>query len=192
MAETPSTMVPVGTPAPDFALPDPNGVVHTLSDFAASPTLVVVFACNHCPFVLHIGAQLGEVADELIAMGAAVVAINSNDADAYPADSPPHMRTFAEENGWHFPYLVDETQQVAHAYGAACTPDFFVYDAERRLAYRGQFDDARPSKPTPVTGDDLVRAVTRVVAGEPAGEPQHPSMGCNIKWRPGNQPLGER
>lgn len=187
MVATESTMVPVGTPAPPFALPDPSGVVVSLGDHAGQP-IVVAFVCNHCPYVVHVADRLGEVADELQDLGVAIVAVNSNDADAYPDDAPMAMTAFSRLHDWTFPYLVDSDQSVAHAYRAACTPDFFLFDAEHRLAYRGQFDDARPKNDEPVTGADLLAAARAVVAGQPAPEPHHPSMGCNIKWRPGNEP----
>jgi peroxiredoxin len=183
-----STMLPLGTPAPDFELPDAGGRVWALHDFDEAPVLVVAFVCNHCPFVRHIGHRLGQLAAEWTAAGAAVVAINSNDTDAYPDDAPPRMVETAAEWGWSFPYLVDADQSVATAYRAACTPDFYVFDAGRRLVYRGQFDDARPSNDVPVTGADLDAAVRAALAGEEPPAEQHPSIGCNIKWRPGNEP----
>ena len=181
-------MVPLGTPAPDFDLPDAHGAHHNLGDFTGFPVLVVMFLCNHCPFVKHIGRELGLITQRLAAKGVAVVGINANDTDAHPDDAPEHMVTTARGYGWDFPYLVDATQEVAKAYHAACTPDFFVYDADRRLAYRGQFDGARPGNDVPVTGEDLVAAVGALLAGGTPPEPQLASMGCNIKWRPGNEP----
>lgn len=188
MVSVASTMLPLGTPAPDFALPDVAGDVHRLEDFAAAPALVVAFLSNHCPYVRHIRARLGQVAQELGARGVAVVGMNSNDTDAYPDDRPEVVAQVAEEVGWRFPCLVDESQDVAKAFRAACTPDFYVFDGDRRLAYRGQFDDARPKNDEPVTGADLVAAVDAVLAGRPVPEPQRSSLGCNIKWRPGNAP----
>jgi len=188
MARVPSTMVPLGTPAPDFDLPDATGVHHRLGDLAGAPVLVVAFVCNHCPFVKHLGREFGLVSQRMAARGVAVVGINSNDTDAHPDDGPEHMVTTARGWGWDFPYLIDADQSVATAYRAACTPDFFVYDADRRLAYRGQFDDARPGNDVGVTGASLSAAVNALLRGEPVPEPQHPSMGCNIKWRPGNEP----
>jgi peroxiredoxin len=188
MAATASTMLPLGTEAPDFELPDPDGKIHRRDDNASAPALVVAFICNHCPYVVHIRREWATVASELQDRGVAVVAIAANDVDAYPQDGPKGMAEEAREYGYTFPYLFDETQQVAQAYRAACTPDFYVFDRDRKLAYRGQFDDSRPGNGTPVTGADLKAAVDAVLAGKPAPEDQRPSMGCNIKWRPGNEP----
>ena len=181
-------MLPLGTPAPEFDLPDASGAHHRLADFEAAPVLLVAFLCNHCPFVKHLGREFGLITQRMAAKGVAVVGINANDTDAYPDDAPEHMLTTARGWGWDFPYLLDTDQSVAKAYRAACTPDFFVFDAERRLAYRGQFDDSRPGNEVPVTGASLNAAVNALLKGEPVPEPQHPSMGCNIKWRPGNEP----
>lgn len=188
MVSVASTMLPLGTPAPDFALPDVAGDVHRLEDFAAAPALVVAFLSNHCPYVRHIRARLGQVARDLEARGVAVVGVNSNDTDAYPDDRPEVVAQVAQEVGWRFACLVDGDQAVAKAFRAACTPDFYVFDQDRRLAYRGQFDDARPGSDEPVTGADLVAAVDAVLAGRLVPEPQRASLGCNIKWRPGNAP----
>ena len=188
MARVESTMLPLGTHAPDFDLPDAFGLRHQRADFDGSPALLVMFICNHCPFVKHLGRELGLLTQSLMAKGAAVVAINANDIETYPDDAPEHMVTTARAYGWDFPYLLDTDQSVAHAYRAACTPDFFVFDAERRLTYRGQFDPSRPGNDVPVTGVDLRAAVNATLAGRPVDEPQWPSMGCNIKWRPGNEP----
>jgi peroxiredoxin len=188
MARVESIMLPLGTPAPPFDLPDATGVHHRSDDLSGAPALVVVFMCNHCPFVKHIARELGLITQRLMAKGAAVVGINANDVDAYPDDGPEHMLSRARAYGWDFPYLLDADQSVAHAYRAACTPDFFVFDAERRLGYRGQFDGARPGNDVAVTGADLKKAVEAVLAGQPVPEPQLPAMGCNIKWRPGNEP----
>lgn len=188
MAATPSTMLPLGTPAPDFALPDPHGVTHRLADAGDSRAVVVMFLCNHCPFVKHIARELGLVTQRFAAQGAAVFGINSNDIEAYPDDGPEQMATMARAHGWDFPYLLDEDQSVAKAYAAACTPDFFVFDQNRNLAYRGQFDSSRPSNDVPVTGEDLARAAKAILAGETVAGEQVASMGCNIKWRPGNEP----
>jgi peroxiredoxin len=188
MAATPSTMLPLGTDAPAFALPDTDGRTVSRDDFAASPALLVMFICNHCPYVKHLRGALGDLAREYAPRGAAVVAISANDAERYPNDSPEAMRREKAEAGWTFPYLYDESQEVAKAYGAACTPDFFLFDAARKLAFRGQFDDSRPSNGRPVTGADLRAALDAVLAGRaPAGE-QTPSVGCGIKWKPGNEP----
>jgi len=188
MVATASTMLPLGTPAPNFRLSDPHGTTVALEDFAGAPALVVAFICNHCPYVKHIAPRFAEVGAELQGRGVAVVAINSNDAESYPDDAPDAMARESEQRGYTFPYLVDADQSVAMDYRAACTPDFFVFDADCKLAYRGQFDDSRPSKSTPITGADLLTAVHRVLAGEPAGDDQKASMGCNIKWKPGNEP----
>jgi peroxiredoxin len=192
MVTTASTMLPLGTEAPDFELADPAGTKYGRDDFADAPALVVAFICNHCPYVQHIRGRWAEAASDLQARDVAVVGINSNDPDAYPADSPAAMATEVDRYGYTFPYLFDETQEVAKAYRAACTPDFYVFGADRRLAYRGQFDDSRPSNGKPVTGADLTAAVDAVLAGQPVPEPQHPSMGCNIKWKPGNEPAYAR
>jgi len=188
MARTPSTMLALGTRAPDFSLPDYDGRQHALQDMAAAPALLVAFICNHCPFVRHVRNEFAAFAREYRARGLAVVAINSNDLEAYPQDGPDAMRAEATELGYEFPYLVDATQAVAKAYRAACTPDFFLFDAQRRLVYRGQFDDSRPGNGRPVTGADLRAAVDRTLAGDAPGPDQSPSLGCNIKWRPGNEP----
>jgi peroxiredoxin len=183
MAETPSTMLPLGTPAPDFRLPDTDGKMVGRDDFKDAPALLVMFICNHCPFVKHIRAGLAQFARNYQGRGLAVVAINSNDVANYPEDSPAKMAKEKHAAGYIFPYLYDETQQVAKAYHAACTPDFFLYDRARRLIYRGQFDSSRPSNGRPVTGADLCAAVDAVLAGTPAPAEQKPSIGCNIKWK---------
>ena len=188
MARTSSTMLPLGTPAPDFRLPDFAGRTHSLADVTYGRALLVVFICGHCPFVRHLRGEFARYAREYGAKGLAVVAINSNDLAAYPQDGPDGMRAEAAELRYDFPYLLDETQAVAHAYRAACTPDFFLFDADRRLAYRGQFDDSRPGDGQPVTGADLRAATDAVLAGRPPGASQKPSVGCNIKWKPGNAP----
>jgi peroxiredoxin len=188
MALTPSTMLPLGTPAPDFQLPDPAGRRVARDDFAAVPALLVAFLCNHCPYVKHLRAGFAAFAKEYGARGLAIVAINSNDYAEYPEDAPARMAEEAKRAGYAFPYLVDEEQSVAKAYRAACTPDFFLFDAQRRLAYRGQFDDSRPGNRIPVTGHDLRAAVDAVLAGRAAPAEQKPSIGCNIKWRPGREP----
>ena len=188
MARTPSTMLALGTRAPDFSLPDHDGKRHAMQDFAAAPALLVAFICSHCPFVRHVRAEFAAFARDYRARGLAVVAINSNDLVAYPQDGPDAMRAEAAELGYEFPYLVDATQEVAKAYRAACTPDFFLFDAQRRLVYRGQFDDSRPGNGRPVTGADLRTAVDQTLAGRAPGPDQLPSLGCNIKWRPGNEP----
>jgi peroxiredoxin len=189
MVEVNSTMLPLGTEAPPFSLPDPDGRRWSLDEIAAGKRgVLVVFLSNHCPFVRHLATVLGEVARDLADREVAVVGINANDVTAYPDDAPERMAEFAAANGWSFPYLFDESQEVAKAYRAACTPDFFLFDADRRLVYRGQFDDSRPGRPDPVTGADVRRAVDALLAGDPPLEEQRPSIGCNIKWRPGNEP----
>ncbi|SRR5581483_11159041 len=179
-----SNMVPLGVPAPDFNLPNIDGSMVSLSDFASSPVLLVTFVCNHCPFVVHVKDELRKLYDDYHAKGVAIVAINPNDVDAYPEDSPENMRQKARDWGWKFPYLFDESQQVAKAYKAACTPDTFIYDAQRKLAYRGQLDESRPTNGVPVTGKDVRRALDALLAGEKPDENQQPSMGCSIKWKP--------
>ncbi len=188
MARTPSTMLDLGTEAPAFTLPDFDGNLHSLGDFGAAPALLVAFICSHCPFVRHIREEFARMVREYQPRGLAVVAINSNDLDAYPQDGPDGMRDEARTVGYSFPYLVDTTQAVAQAYRAACTPDFFLFDAVRRLAYRGRFDASRPATDVPVTGVDLRAAIDEVLAGRPPRIEQRPSLGCNIKWRPGNEP----
>lgn len=192
MARTESTMTALATPAPDFALPDAvSGRTVRLSDFATAEVLVVMFICNHCPYVKHVRDELARFGRDMAKTGrVSVVAISSNDIQTYPQDAPPEMRREALEAGYTFPYLFDETQEVAKAYGAACTPDFFVYDRARRLAYRGQLDDSRPKveHPAPVTGRDLRAAVTALLEGRSPSSDQRPSLGCNIKWKPGNEP----
>ena len=188
MARTPSNMVELGTAAPSFSLPDPTGRIASLDDVPAGEPVLVVFLSNHCPFVKHLRHPLAEFGREYIPRGLHMFGINSNDVEAYPADSPELMAVEIEEAGYPFPYLFDETQAVAKAYVAACTPDFFLYDGERKLAYRGQFDSSRPSLDVPVTGADLRAAVEAVLSGEAPGAEQRPSVGCNIKWKAGNAP----
>jgi len=188
MAAINSTMLPLGTPAPDFRLPDPSGRVVTRDDSARAPALLVMFICNHCPYVKHIRSGLAAFARDYEPRGLAIVAINSNDVHAYPDDRPEKMADEVREAGYIFPYLFDESQVVAKAYRAACTPDFFLFDRERRLVYRGQFDDSRPGNGRPVSGADLRRAVDAVLAGRAPAPDQRPSIGCSIKWRPGTAP----
>lgn len=188
MAQTPSTMLELGTPAPDFSLPEPaTERTVSLSDFAGKP-LLVAFLCNHCPFVLHIKDVFAAFAQEYQERGLAVVAINANDVANYPADAPDKMAQMARESGFMFPYLYDESQQVAQAYRAACTPDFFLFDADHRLVYRGRFDGATPGNDEPVTGMDLRAAADALLEGTPMPQDQRPSIGCNIKWKAGNEP----
>lgn len=184
----PSSMLPLGTLAPPFTLPDSSGAPHSIAEASAAPALVVCFICNHCPYVKHIADQLATVTGDFIDRGIEVVGINSNDVEAYPDDRPEQMAIEAIQRGYRFPYLYDESQAVARAYQAACTPDFYLFDGQRRLVYRGQFDSSRPSSDQPVTGAHLVAAVEAVVAGEPPLADQVPSLGCSIKWRSGNEP----
>jgi peroxiredoxin len=190
MARTESSMLPLGTPAPPFQLPDTTGKMVSLYDFQDAPALLVMFICNHCPFVQHVRAGIARFAREYQAKGLAVVAINSNDVEAYPDDRPERMALEVRSAGYTFPYLFDDSQAVAKAYHAACTPDFFLFDRGRRLVYRGQFDDSRPGNERPVTGADLRAAVDAVLAGRPVSADQRPSVGCGIKWKPGNEPGG--
>ncbi|MEI7935684.1 MAG: thioredoxin family protein [Verrucomicrobiota bacterium] len=183
-----STMLPLGTQAPDFRLPDPGGKVVALSDFKSAPALLVVFMCNHCPYVKHLRDGLAQLARDYRSRGVAVVGINSNDVANYPADSPAKMAAEAAAAGYTFPYLYDETQAVAKAYRAACTPDLYVFDQDQRLVYRGQFDDSRPGSGVPATGKDVRAALDAVLAGKAVLPNQKPSIGCNIKWKPGNEP----
>ncbi len=185
---TPSTMQELGIKAPDFTLPDPTGKMYSLADQPISKGLLVIFMCNHCPYVLHILQMLVEKMREYQEQGVTVIAINSNDFSAYPDDNPANMAFYSKTHGYTFPYLVDEEQQVAKVYGAACTPDFFLFDAEKKLVYRGQFDSARPGNSKPVTGADLSQAIDLLVAGKEISMEQKASMGCNIKWKPGNEP----
>jgi peroxiredoxin len=188
MALTPSTMLPLGTVAPDFTLPDTSGKHISLTDFKDRAALVVVFMCNHCPYVVHIRAGLAQLARDYAPKNVGLVGINANDVKNYPADSPAKMKAEADAAGYIFPYLYDETQAVAKSYRAACTPDIFLFDRGRRLVYRGQFDASRPGNGIPVTGKDLRAALDAVLAGRTTSEFQVASMGCNIKWKPGNEP----
>jgi peroxiredoxin len=183
-----STMLPLGTMAPGFRLPDTGGKLVSVQDFARAPALLVVFMCNHCPYVKHIRSGLAQLARDYQPRGVAMAGINSNDVANYPADSPAKMAEEAKAAGYIFPYLYDETQEVAKAYRAACTPDFYLFDQDQRLVYRGQFDDSRPGSGMPVTGKDLRAALDAVLAGKPVSSNQKTSIGCNIKWKPGNEP----
>ncbi|MGE5127416.1 MAG: thioredoxin family protein, partial [Betaproteobacteria bacterium] len=183
-----STMLELGTPAPDFRLPDTDGRVVSLADFAGRRALLVMFLCNHCPFVKHVQAELARLAREYQQRGVGVVAISSNDVAQYPEDGPAAMKAEKERAGYAFPYLFDETQEVAKAYRAACTPDLYLFDGERRLAYRGQLDDSRPGNGVPVTGADLRAALEAVLANREPDPKQRASVGCNIKWKPGHEP----
>lgn len=197
MALTESTMLDLGSPAPDFLLPSTEGGNVSLNDFAGAKALVVLFICNHCPYVIHIAPALSKLAKEYMAKDIAFVAINSNDVRAYPADSFEKMKVEKAKRDYPFRYLIDESQEVAKAYNAACTPDLYVFDQQQKLVYRGQFDDTRPhrissgnydSSNTPPNGADLRRTLDLILADQPVPEHQYPSMGCNIKWKPGNEP----
>ena len=188
MVLTPSTMLPLGTRAPDFRLPATDGSFVSRDDFTGAPALVVMFICNHCPYVKHIREGLAEVAAEYMRKGVRFVAINSNDVEKYPDDSPAKMAEEAAAANYPFPYLFDEDQSVAKAYRAACTPDIYIFDENLELEYRGQFDGSRPGSDVPVTGYDLSAALDAVLDGRPPSEDQVPSIGCNIKWKPGNEP----
>ena len=188
MPATPSTMAPLGTKAPDFRLPDTDGKQVSLADFADAPALLVAFICNHCPFVKHIQTAFTKLAKESQAKGVAVVAISSNDVANHPDDSPAKMAEEKKAAGYSFPYLYDESQQVAQAYRAACTPDFFLFDKDRKLVYRGQMDASRPGNGKPNDGADLRTALDAVLAGKKPSPEQIASIGCNIKWKAGNEP----
>ena len=181
-------MLPLGTTAPDFQLPDTDGKTVSLADFKDKAALIVIFMCNHCPYVIHIREGLAQLARDYAPHGVGMVGINANDVDNYPADSPAKMKEEVKAAGYTFPYLYDETQAVAKAYRAACTPDIFLFDQNRRLVYRGQFDASRPGSGVPVTGKDLRAALDAVLAGQSVSEQQTASMGCNIKWKAGNEP----
>ncbi|MGH9326423.1 MAG: thioredoxin family protein [Terriglobia bacterium] len=188
MAATPSTMLPLGTKAPNFNLPEPQGKIVSSDDFKGAPALLIVFICNHCPYVKHIRAEFAELAEEYQAKRVGIVGINSNDFENYPDDRPEKMAEEIKQVGYTFPYLYDENQEVAKAYRAACTPDFFLFDGNRSLVYRGQFDDSRPGNAHPVTGSDLRAALDAVLARRVVPPQQKPSLGCNIKWKRGNEP----
>ncbi len=188
MVKTASTMLPLGTTAPAFSLPDTSGKTVSLADFAQGKGFVVIFMCNHCPFVIHIRDELVKFAKEYQKKGIGVVAINSNDVAHYPDDSPARMAEDARKYGYTFPYLNDETQEVAQAYTAACTPDIFLFNQDRKLVYRGQFDSSRPESGIPVTGTDLRAACDALLAGKPVSDKQRASIGCNIKWKSGGAP----
>jgi len=188
MVKTASTMLPLGSQAPDFSLPNIDGATVSLEKFAGKEGLLVMFICNHCPFVVHLCDDLAAFAQEYQEKGLGVVAISSNDVENYPQDGPEKMKQEAAARGYTFPYLYDESQEVAKAYHAACTPDFFLFDRDQRLVYRGHFDDSRPDSGIPVTGADLRAACDAVLAGQDVRADQKPSIGCNIKWKPGNEP----
>lgn len=188
MTLTPSKMIELGSEAPEFRLPDTDGNMVSLADFESHKGLVVVFMCNHCPYVKHIRHALADFARRNAPSGIGVVGINSNDVSTHPADSPQKMREEVETVGYTFPYLFDESQEVAKSYQAECTPDFFLFDESKSLVYRGQFDGSRPGNDVDVTGSDLQAAVDALLSGKPPLENQVPSVGCNIKWTPGNEP----
>lgn len=184
MAATPSTMLPLGTIAPDFRLLDTrSNTLLSLADIKGTEATVIMFICNHCPFVKHVNVQLVQLAQDYISNGVGFVAISSNDAENYPEDSPAKMKEYAENLGYPFAYLYDESQEVARAYQAACTPDFYVFDAQNALVYRGQLDDSRPSNALPVNGSDIRAALDALLTKQPVSEMQKPSIGCNIKWK---------
>jgi len=188
MVATNSTMLPLGTRAPEFSLPDTEGKTVSLSDFKDARAVLIVFMCNHCPFVKHIINELVKLIKEYQRKGVAAAGINSNDVESHSEDSPEMMAKTAKEKGFTFAYLYDETQEVAKAYQAACTPDFFLFDKDRKLVYRGQMDDSRPGNGVPITGKDLRAALDAVLKGGKVPAKQKPSMGCNIKWKKGNEP----
>jgi peroxiredoxin len=188
MSRTASTMLPLGTIAQNFRLPDTEGNHVSLEDYKDAPALLVIFMCNHCPFVKHILDDLVGLILEYQAKGLAVVAINSNDVESFQEDRPERMAELAREKDFTFPYLYDETQEVAKAYHAACTPDFFLFDVDRKLVYRGQMDDSRPGNDIPITGADLRAALDAVLEGKEVPANQKPSIGCNIKWKTGTDP----
>ncbi len=188
MSVTPSNKIPLKTKAPDFQLKDTNGNIVNMEDFKDKKGLLVAFICNHCPFVIHIITSFTKIAKDIQEKGIGVVGINSNDTISYPEDSPVNMKKKAEELGFSFPYLFDETQAVAKEYNAACTPDFFLFNNNMELVYHGQLDDSRPSNSIPITGSDLLNAVEKLLSGEGILKEQKTSIGCNIKWKSGNEP----
>jgi len=188
MVETPSTMLPLGSPAPPFSLPDTDGRIVTLDDWSSARALLVMFICNHCPYVKHVRAELARLGEDYGDRDVGIVAISSNDVLAYPQDGPLQMKVEKQQAGYTFPYVYDETQEVARAYRAACTPDFYVFGEDRRLAYRGQLDGSRPGNGIAVTGSDVRAALEALLAGQPVSNDQRPSIGCNIKWKPGPSP----
>jgi len=189
MALTASTMLPLGTKAPDFQLLDVvSGKMISLSTFAGKKALLVMFICKHCPFVKHVQKELAQLGKDYINRDVGIVAISSNDVNNYPDDAPEQLKAMAQELGFTFPLCYDESQEIAKAYTAACTPDFFLVNADQRLVYRGQLDDSRPSNGKPVTGKDLRAALDAVLVGQPVNSEQKPSVGCNIKWKPSNEP----
>ncbi len=189
MAETPSTMLSLGTAAPNFTLPDArNDEMVSLSDLSGKDGLCMMFICNHCPYVVHVIDEITRLAKDYAAKGISFCAINANNLETHPQDGPEFMKTFAEEKGWAFPYLFDESQEVALAYQAACTPDFFLFDEKMELVYRGQLDNARPGNEAPANGEHLRGAMDALLSGGTISSEQRPSCGCNIKWKPENRP----
>ena len=189
MALTPSTMLPLGTEAPDFSLPDVvSGKTISLASFVGKQALLVMFICRHCPYVQHVKQELARLGKDYASKDVGIVAISANDAAHYPDDAPAQLNAMAQEEGFSFPLCYDERQGTAQAYTAACTPDFFLFEASRRLVYRGQLDDSRPGNGKPITGKDLRSALDAVLAGKPVNPNQFPSVGCNIKWKPGLEP----
>lgn len=189
MALTASTMLPLGTKAPEFELPDViSGKLISLSNYTGKQAVLVMFICQHCPFVKHIKTQLAQLSSDYVNSNLGMIAISSNDVDTHPNDAPEYLQAMAQELSLTFPICYDESQEVAKAYTAACTPDFFLFDASLQLVYRGQLDDSRPSNGKPVSGADLRAAIEAVLAGKPVDVEQKPSIGCNIKWKPGNAP----
>ncbi|MFO1065916.1 MAG: thioredoxin family protein [Pirellulales bacterium] len=188
MVRTASVMLPLGTTAPDFSLPDYDGKLVSRDDFRGRKGLLVIFMCNHCPYVKHVAPELARIADEYQGKGIAVVGISSNDIASHPDDAPAKMKEEAAAQGYRFPYLFDESQGTAQAYRAACTPDFFLFDGDFKLIYRGQMDETRPKQGSTATGKDLRAALDALLSGSAIPQPQRPSIGCNIKWKPGNEP----
>jgi len=189
MVLTPSTMLALGTQSPDFQLPDViSGEMISLETFKIKKALLVMFICRHCPFIKHIQQHLAQLGQDYLETNLGIVAISANDAEKYPDDAPDRLKEMAEELGFSFPFCFDQSQAIAKAYSAACTPDFFLFDAQRHLVYRGQLDDSRPSNNIPVTGIDLRQAIASVLGDQPINPDQKPSIGCNIKWKPGNEP----
>ena len=189
MVKTASTMLELGTPAPNFQLPDAvSGETVALADFKDKSALLVMFICQHCPFVKHVQDELARLGQDYVPQNVGIVAISSNSVQTHPQDGPEHLKQMAETLGFNFPLCYDETQDVAKAYTAACTPDFFLFDGDMKLVYRGQLDDSRPGNDKPVDGKDLRSAIAAILAGEPLPADQKPSIGCNIKWTPGNEP----
>ena len=188
MVRTASTMLPLGTQAPDFTLANTDGQRVSLSDFRDKKALVIIFMCNHCPYVKHVAPELTRVSNEYMPKGVGFIGINSNDVIAHPEDNPEMMKAEVAKQGYKFPYLYDAEQSIAIAYNAACTPDIFVFDSDHRLVYRGQLDDSRPKTDKPLNGKDLRTALDSILAGKLVSSEQRPSIGCNIKWKEGSEP----